>query len=436
MSLRHSRKQRLQQTQRMRWLSNLFTVSISVVIVTVVLLLPQANAYAQLMDVFADQQSIYYHVYSVQIQSDTSVPSVRLIIESQYETLEEELPDGYIQGRISNLRPNTLYQVKLVGNKGFGDYLMDQVTVRTVSTGQVRLFVQANPLSNSEEVIVRGGVMGSLPAEGSVTLWMASGYGTQEPNRTNYVHVTLTDGAFEIPPMYPYGQTLHFLLEWTSPTSETLILDKTTLSLSHGSMNSLYLSGLGPNQLSVYAYPPSHLGSQVTLELRLFEKNRLIRTLQVVMPSSEDSHSHEPIRFLGLKQNTLYTLELWANYYDSIIKRNIEKRIDRLEVITPPRFVIQVTEVFTDGAKWQVLLHDSSQVLTQSQIMIHFLETDQHYYASLSFVQQPDGTYLATIQVPNPSTGAYELFIYSTLNITPQVSYSMVEVTRKKGMYE
>ncbi len=436
MSLRHSRKERFEQTQRARWLSNLFTVSMSVVVVAVVLLLPEANAYAQLMDVFADQNSIYYQVYSVQLPSEAKVPSVRLVVESQFETITEELPDGDVQGRISNLRENTQYQVKLVGNKGFGDYLMDQMTIRTIASPQVRLFLETSSLPDSEEVWVSGHFIGELPTDGTLSLWMAVGYGNQVPYRDDYEPIDFTDSAFELSPMYAYGQTLFFLLDWTNSENVTTILVQNTLRLVQESMHSLYLSALGPHHLGVHAYPPSDLGSHVSLELRVLEKSRILHKKVISFSSQDHYESPDPHFFFGLKQNTLYILELWARYYDAILNRQIEKRIDQIEVFTPPLFQIQILEVFQEGAKWEVIVNDPSSVLQETQVMIHFLETNQHYFASLVLQEQVDGTMKAVIQVPNASVGAYEMQIVATIALENEVSYFMVELTRKEGIYE
>jgi hypothetical protein len=124
-NLNERRKRQLVQN----WISS-FVVT-SVVVVVAVISPTTASASANILSLESVGTNVYYQVEVLDEGNTLDESSLKIIAESNIESVEESLKIGEDCGVFYDLRPNTQYTISVMGSSGFGEYILTEQTIQT-----------------------------------------------------------------------------------------------------------------------------------------------------------------------------------------------------------------------------------------------------------------------------------------------------------------
>lgn len=183
------------------WFSSLIMTVVAVVTVTV--LIPKSPT-ATILKYTALLNEISFQVQVTDEEHALDEGSLKVILTSQLENYELPIGLGESSGVFDTLKPNTTYILKVIGSKGFGDEVLDQVVVQTkeVSGGFIMGYKKSNDtFEPSFDVDVK--VIDPNTIYQSIKLY----YGTTYDEQMFYDFIDITEAEMTVNLMNLFSKT-------------------------------------------------------------------------------------------------------------------------------------------------------------------------------------------------------------------------------------
>ncbi|MDD4988122.1 MAG: hypothetical protein PHS68_04450 [Candidatus Izemoplasmatales bacterium] len=364
------------------WMSS-FAVTISVVVIMVVVVPKSPVATLTRVEAYANE--VFYQV-EVTDQDNAILPgTLKAVLENQLEQVETSLDCGSTTASFANLKANTMYQIAIMADKGFGLEKLASTQFKTESRvgGAIRshtlissteeweleydigLFIH-DPESEFQEIRLLYGVI--YPSE-------------TEPVVMESLVINAVDTQVILAQIPNYNVGVKLILEGSRWDNEVVILDELTFYTPFHLETSFDLSRIDAKSLACYFYPDSSSGSDSQYQIVLKRSERIIQTREVEVVALEQTHSDsQTIEFTGLTPDTDYTLELTASYTNpqTLIKQNILLSI--LSVHTLPDFTYRVSIIETLTIyEVTITLNDPAHNFQQGFYLVSAIEEEYEY---------------------------------------------------------
>jgi len=390
-------QEKLKKKTKLEMLKSMFqSMAITVTAVIAVVVLVPKSPMATIDRVQAFTNEIIYHV-DVTDEDNAILPgTLKVVLENQFEFYETSLDLGKTSGIFSELNPNTLYNLKVMADKGFGmeNLVSDKVTTVTrVGGGIIGSTLTSDPVDNLTYDI---GLFISDPEAEFKSVQLRYGImSSYETEVANYVTIPLllTDTVVTIS-NFAYNNVKVFLIlegiRWNDEIVELDTFDFTTPFLLYASMEVYQVDN---KQISVSVYTDSEMMADASYEI-ILKRNKEMIEIRPLESDPDLQFQYEMTEvFKNLQDEVEYTLELVATFtHPYWLTREIEV-VATQTVTTLPDFdyVINVEE-FGDYYQIEVTLTDPFHNFQQAYYTIYQIEAEyEFYYEGLSFGFTPSG---------------------------------------------
>lgn len=373
------------------WFSSLIMTVVAVVTVTV--LIPKSPT-ATILKYTALLNEISFQVQVTDEEHALDEGSLKVILTSQLENYELPIGLGESSGVFDTLKPNTTYILKVIGSKGFGDEVLDQVVVQTkeVSGGFIMGYKKSNDtFEPSFDVDVK--VIDPNAIYQSIKLY----YGTTYDEQMFYDFIDITEAEMTVKLMHLFSKT-HLYLE-AMTTNGPIILDEMWITPPFEMYASVYLDYYNQHDIGFMIYHGSNQDVEAIYHLELFKETILVQAMEI--NSNDFDHYGEEVVFKNLNQLTEYTLKSYVTYINPDTLQEERVSIDDVVVTTLGDYDIDVQiDYFARN------------------LYISIIVTDPNHYFQIPYVDLYD------------VTSGEKMWISSeSYSFTPDVNHKSVEFT-------
>lgn len=292
-----------------------FTVTV-VAVVAVTVFIPKSPV-ASFDKVKAFSHEIIYQVNVLDEDDIVKSNEVFLVAESQYGEIKRPISLGTNYGSFTGLRKNTLYNLKVVYDKGFGEEILTKATVTTdnplfAAITKVEA-VQSGHISLYNIDIIYGDTLGYSD-------WQIR-YATSFPESEEYsqevyyntLALPMMDETVQLE-FYPSnGAVYHIVLE-AKYEDQMVMLDEVTLKAPFSVYGYLYLIDYTEDQVQLYIYGEEQTEVDVLYVLELYQGENLVKKYEY--DSLSQFQNDENLIITDLNPDTDYYLYLKAYYRD------------------------------------------------------------------------------------------------------------------------
>jgi len=318
----------------------------AVVVVTIVV--PQSPS-ASLENVVVYEDRVSYRVHVVDPDQAIQNDSLVVRLSNQLEEYETALPFGYTIGAFSELTPNTSYFLEVLANKGFGEERLASQKIKTNPRDgglilATRLVTSEMYYEQSLEVDVAYYDSNSTYQKFALIYDIVYEYENEESSSsssqsyTEYYQIPITNDLQTLTISGLYGEFSRIDLGLVGYPSieEFVIIDRATFTPPFMVNSSIYWDQVGVNKVSASVYPDSRLLGNATYEATLYRGTIKVASKPIEMPETFDyEQEHEiVVTFAGLKELTLYRLEVIVSFLDPVTLRQETKLLETLEATT------------------------------------------------------------------------------------------------------
>lgn len=389
------------------------TTSVAVVVVATPLF---DNVNAQFIELRLLENQIYYEVEILESVGEEQEPNgrpLRLIVESQWETIEVELEYGLNQNVLTGLRPNAQYTFTVQMDKGlvWNTLVSERVQTESELAGVI------GPASTLASFEGRDVTMNIFAQAGGVEIQF-------------YQFVVIEDGQAIITlPVVEGEQTINFnlppanksfeiQLQAITANSELVTLDSRAFNPKAIFNSTLDASYIYPHQILIQPtiVPDAFIDAQYRLILK--QDNLVFENI----PITDDL-------LLEVSPDTNYTLEWVAVYTDPRTGEGHQDVLSSLTLTTPPELFYILQEIRRDDAI-QVLMQfeNYDSLLESTYVDIIDSQGNVHSLEGMQFITSQFNTGLYEWQFAGPLLPGSRIEVGVILSVTPGLKIPLYQI--------
>ncbi len=325
--------------KRSRVLAKLFSsffMSIGVIILVVTVIPKSPSIKIESVQVFSTEIGYRLSI----IDEDLSIldNSLVIILENQLFYEEQPLTSGVLQGVFLNLEADSVYQLKVMGNTGFGMALFTSQKVTTSSsTGGMIVANDRVSEENSQTLNYHVSTVISDPNDEIQDSYLKVSY-TYQSDQETYAEELLTipiDEGFqtvEVNNIWNENMMLSYSLYGVFEQGD-MLLDELTFHTPLQLYDSLYINQITPSTVYFSFYPYEIESIDIAYKVSLFDGSRLIDSMSDFIINDEESHhsSEGSYFFSNLVNHHDYNLIVEASYinpetlvFETIVLSSVE----------------------------------------------------------------------------------------------------------------
>ncbi len=364
-----------------------FTVTV-VAVVAVTVFIPNSPL-ASFDKVKAFSHEIIYQLNVQDVDNIVQDNEIKLIAESQYGRVEKIISIGDNYGSFTDLRKNTLYNLKVVYDKGFGEETLAKETVTTIDelVGAITSIDSENFGQYSFYNI--GITYGVIEGYSDWQLRYATIY-PDYPEEQFYNTLLLLDLETNVElEFYPSpGATYHIILE-AMYEGQMVQLDEVSLKAPFSVSGWLYLVDYTDQEAEFYIYGDEVLDIPILYTLEVFQNGIVVETFEF---DSLTNMSEESFIVDGLTPDTDYyfLLKAWYRNPETLLEehsllsqvsmRTLPEVNDGPVVVeNPPVVIVELLKVFNTELVYQINITDFYQIVLPEQMKV-ILSTETESY--------------------------------------------------------
>ena len=417
------------------WIAS-FAITSVVVVTQILSPLKPPTAEFNRVGTFSD--SIYYGVTVSDVSNSILPDTLKIIITSQYDNFEIPLNIGMNTGVVNDLRENTLYDILVVGSRGYGSEVLAKEKLTTVqSTGGAILDAElrTSDLSLYElEYAIHTRYQDDLGIYESVKLKYCILYhemGEEAPEVCqDYEEILLSElmqiSLINVP---NYNVTVYLELEAImASTQSAIVLDayefKTPLLID----GYLYIDDVTDQSIEVSCYVDFDIVQGISYWLELYQNDELIKTTDLEKNLVDDHNSQDRgLLIEGLSKETVYTVKLMTSYQDPITSELIIKEVMTETAETSPyyQFNVAVTETSSIYVI-NIVIDDEQNILHNFYYYIYDVSGEYPIYMSsnpIEMILTNEGQKTSSFEVMIPIDYPYQIVFVSDKIINPDTTY-------------
>ncbi|MFH0767301.1 MAG: hypothetical protein V1920_04345, partial [Bacillota bacterium] len=289
------------------WMTS-FVITASAVIVAVIAIPTSPKAEITQIQVFRNQ--IVYQVEITDADNAIQPNSLEIVLENQFEHYSVPLVLGVNVGEFSELNDGTIYQMHVMGDKGFGKEKLASKSIVTEpnSGGAILKYTQLDAvdlydLSYELELIVYD----ELNEYTDVQLFYGI-IGMDETEPYEYYNFSVPDGrsSLLLENIYQMNANIYVYLEATLANSETILLDELYFHTPLMFEAYYYLEQVTDHSITILVYPDFSFLKDTIYEYKLKKDGITVDTQYVTNQEEPDFSMYDgrKVTFEGLKRNT------------------------------------------------------------------------------------------------------------------------------------
>jgi len=411
---------KLNRFQALKSIFTSFAMTVAVVVVAAVVVPKSPSGSIQSGEAFTNV--ITYTVNVVDEDSAILPDTLVIRLENQVEVYERSLELGISSGIFDNLNPNTEYTLKILANKGYGQELLDRMTLKTAErTGGAITGIVLVSEEDAWTIDYSISYFISDPFDEyqTINLRYASKY-PSVPEYLFYSSFLLDESATEtmIQGIYNENMEINIILEAVTWENETIVLENIVFHTPYRIYSSMGIEHVTNNSVSVYVWPEPVSDLEIEYELVLSRLGYVVDTYRVepFIYDTEPMHQFESseITFNGLASEKEYHLELIATYNDPYTLVEIVKILAAEDFTTTPDFSynIDVTDN-VDHYLVTITVEPETAIYDFAYYNIYtYIDGFQQFYSYMSFnFETIDGKPFATFEIYKPTNPDYRIII-------------------------
>lgn len=379
------------------------TITVVAVVAVVVLIPNSPKASFDEVKVFSNE--VIYHVSVTDSEGIVEGDKLKIVLENQLNKYESSLDIGSNYGSFTGLTKNTLYSLKVVFDKGFGEEVLAryQLTTDNELVAAITSVDLANESGHYYFIYDISIVYGNIEGYSNWQIRYGTSYDGYEEETYYFIEQltslqTSVELDFESSARATYKIYLEALFD-----GEMVIVDQVKLKSPFTVYGDMYLSYYNDREaeFSVYVEPDNQ--TEIRYQLEVYRNNRLEQTL--VINYDETNHSHDSgIVIKNLRSNSDYKILFKAFYVNPDTLRNEHVLLAEEEIRTLERFEASI-EVIEETEFYQVTIRSSSTVLNQGFYRVMYLYDGYwYYYSEESYFLNEDGNgYMITFTIDKSS---------------------------------
>jgi hypothetical protein len=394
-----------------------FTATVAAVVAVVVLV--PTSPIAKIESVKAFTTDIVYQVNVTDQDGAITNDTLKVVLENQSEYHEVLLEPGLSAGSFSNLNPNTKYTLSVRYDKGFGLEKLATETIQTMEKDGAA-FLGVSIIDSNYDYYIPYQIdiyytNQSLTYQ-NLVLYIAQVpyYQVEDPIYEPYVIDLEGTSSITLDVMNENTRVLAYL-EATTTNNELIVLDELEFQTPLSIYASFYVDQIRPDGFGVSFYSDDSSTTEISYEVMIKQNKQTIKT--VTPPQFEEGTQHGESLWIisGLRDETLYTLELYATYSDPITLQPTTRLIETFEETTISKFsytidikdlidIYEVTITLDDpGHNYQIANYTTYQ---PSEDYDMWLDSGQSPFNMI------DNVKTATLIIPKTYPSPYYIEIY------------------------
>ena len=390
------------------------TTSVAVVVVATPLF---DNVTAEFVELRLLENQIYYEVEVLEAvgeEQEANGRPLRLIVESQWETIEVELNYGLNQNVLNDLRPNAQYTFTVQMDKGIVWTTLISERVRTES----ELAGIVGPATTIPSVAQRDVSLNVFAQAGGVEVQF-------------YQFVVIEDGQaiitlpveegeqtvnFQLPAA---NKSFEFQLQAITQTSELITLDQRAFNPKAIFNSTVNISYLYPHQFLIQ--PTFIADAFIEPQYRMVLKENGI-VLENIPVTSD--------LVLNVSPETTYTLEWVAVYMDPRTNENHQDVLSSETFTTPPELFYIIQEIKRDeGTQILMQFENFDTLIDQTYVDLIDASGNVSSLGSFSFVASQFTTGLYQFNLPSDLPAGSRIELGVILSVTPDLKVPLHQIT-------
>ncbi len=401
-------QEKLKQRTKFQLFKSLFqALSTTVVTVVFVVVIIPNSPKASFDSIKAFSDEIIYQVSVNDEDNAIQGSSIKVILENQLTKEVNYIDVGQSMGSFTGLNPNTLYNLQVVFDKGFGDEVLAKTEVYTeaaftaafsgynlLETGETSYLnylvnIKYSDEFNYDTVRVRYGLL--YPSSEEIEIFQT-------------IAISPMQTEFLLEDILSYQAILVVILE-VEDNGVFIPLDEVRIVLPFTIHSSMYLAYYNDHQAAFHLYFDYELPSATYwLETRL---NDYLIDKTEVKQTGFDHHSS-----LHLVENLLperdYVFQLYARYFDPITLQTKETIFSEVSLTTLEAFTYNY-EIIEYDNYYQVTISTNTDVFDQGFYDVYYIEEEISYYYSGSVFDfiQVDDNYSVSFRIDKQSFTDY-----------------------------
>ena len=364
-----------------------FTVTV-VAVVAITVFIPNSPL-ASFDKVKAFSHEIIYQINVKDIDNIVQDNEIKLVAESQYGKVEKIISIGDNYGSFTNLRKNTLYNLKVVYDKGFGEEVLAKETVTTLDE-LVGAITSIDSETMGQFSFYNIGITYGV-TEG-YTNWQLR-YATIYPDYPedqfyNTVSLATLETSVELE-FYPStGATYHIILE-AMFEGRMKILDEVRLKAPFSVSGWLYLVNYNDQEVEFIIYGETEVDIPILYTLEVYQNGLVVEILEFdsLLNLNEESFI---VDNLTPDTDYLFLLKAWYRNPETLLEEHSllsqvsmhtlpENNEGPIVIENPPLVTVDLLKVFNTDLVYQINITDYYMVVLPDQMKVILSNETENY---------------------------------------------------------
>lgn len=414
------KQKKLSRFQALKSIFTSFAMTVTVVVIAAVVVPKSPSGSIDSVEAFTD---VITYTVNVVDEDNAIIPdTLCLRLENQLEVYDRDIGLGMNSGIFENLNPKTEYTLKILANKGYGQEVLDRITLTTAERtgGAITGFLLLSEEDAwSLDYNIDYFISDPFDEYQAVNLRYATKYPSQEEYQF-YTTVGLDEDLTQtlIQSIYNENQEINIILEATTQDDQIVILDNLTFHTPFRIYASMGIEQVTNQSVSVYVWPEPVSGLSIEYELVLSRLGYIIDSY-IVPPIVFDQQTPQQfdsseITFTDLAPEKEYHVELIARYSDPYTLANVEKVLASEDFVTTPDFNYTIDVTDHDDHYLVTVTVDPEDAIYDFAYYNTYVYVNDFYqfFAYQSFVfENIDGQLVATFIIYKPDNPEYRIII-------------------------
>ncbi|MDT8336240.1 MAG: hypothetical protein RQ856_00280 [Candidatus Izemoplasmatales bacterium] len=421
---------KMKQRTKFEIIKSLFqAVTVTVVAVVAVTVFIPSSPKARFDEVKAFSHEIIYQVSVTDQDLVVEDNQLKLVLESQFERIEQWISIGQNYGSFSELDQNTQYSLKVVFDKGFGEEVLAKETVTTSNDLVAAISsISISPNSLYYEPIYDIGISyGNIENYSNFQIRYATIYQDfeQEIFYDTYV-LTMLENNVEMQ-FYDSSHVEFVIILEAMLDGEWVILDEVRFAPPFSVDAYVYLSSYNDSEAHFNVYVEGSSNVEILYQMEVYLNDYLVNKVDYIPSANVEQHGNEFV-ISGLKPDSDYTFSMKAWYTNPETLREEHVLIGEAFIHTLPSFIYEI-EVVEYTTYYEVFITTNSSELNQAFYEIYYYESEFWYYylAGTSALVSDGENYTTSFIIDKV---IFEEF-YIDIGIESSVNYQEIKIIRR-----
>ena len=364
-----------------------FTVTV-VAVVAVTVFIPNSPI-ASFDKVKAFSHEIIYQVNVKDIDNIVLDNDIKLIAESQYGKVEKIISIGDNYGSFTGLRKNTLYNLKVVYDKGFGEEVLAKQTVNTLDelVGAITsIDIEEMGQSSFYNIGITYGVTEGYSDWQIRYVTIFPDYPEEQFYNTLPLVSLETNVELEF---YPSpGATYHIVLE-AMYEGKMVILDEVSLKAPFSVSGWLYLVSYNDQEVEFIIYGETEVDVPILYTLEVYQSGLVVEILEFdsLLNLNEESFI---VDNLTPDTDYLFLLKAWYRNPETLLEEHSllsqvsmhtlpEANEGPIVIENPPLVTVDLLKVFNTDLVYQINITDYYTIVLPEQMKVILSNETENY---------------------------------------------------------